>query len=57
MPGSVHPWKWLEKPSQRLHVDYCSPLSGIICLLIIDTHSKWIDVHPVVQATVGSMVA
>ena len=35
----------------RLHVDYAGPFMGKMFLLIIDAHSKWMDIHCVNSAT------
>ncbi|XP_060742372.1 uncharacterized protein K02A2.6-like [Tachysurus vachellii] len=47
----LHPWNWPEKPWQRLHVDYAGPFMGKMFLVLIDAHSKWMDVYPVNSAT------
>ena len=46
-PKGIKPSKWPETPSmwQRLHVDWCGPLEGYYFLIIIDSKSKFIDVH------------
>ncbi|XP_043242295.1 uncharacterized protein K02A2.6-like isoform X3 [Amphibalanus amphitrite] len=44
-PTPLHPWEWPRSPWQRLHVDYCGPVNGVMLLVIIDAHSKWMDVH------------
>ena len=44
-PAPVHPWEWTAKPWSRLHLDYAGPFMGKIFLLIVDAHSKWMDVH------------
>ena len=46
----LHPWVWLEKPWQRIHVDFAGPFCGRMFLLLVDAHSKWpevirIDIH------------
>ena len=41
----VHPWHWPEQPWSRIHVDYAGPFLGKTFLIIIDAHSKWLDVH------------
>ena len=41
----LHPWQWPSRPWERVHVDYCE-LEGRMFLILIDAHSKWIDVHP-----------
>ena len=35
----------------RLHLDYAGPLENKMFLVIIDAHSKWLDVFPVSSAT------
>lgn len=47
----LHPWEWPEKPWTRLHVDYAGPFLGKMFLMLVDSHSKWIDVYPVTAAT------
>ena len=43
--ASVHSWQWPSSPRSRLHVDYSGHFIGWMFLIIIDTHSKWMDVH------------
>ena len=47
----LHPWEWPGRPWSRLHVDYAGPFMGKMFLLIIDAHSKWMDIHCVNSAT------
>ena len=44
-PAPVHPWEWPAKPWSRLHVDYAGPFMGKMFLLIVDAHTKWMDIH------------
>ena len=46
-----HPSEWLGRPWSRMHVDYAGPFMGKMFLLIIDAHSKWMDIHGVNSAT------
>ena len=41
----LHPWEWPNEPWGRLHIDYAGPIHNLIMLIIVDSHSKWIDVH------------
>lgn len=43
-PAVLHPWEWPSRPWTRIHIDYASPFMGKMFLLIIDAHSKWLDV-------------
>ena len=44
-PAPVHPWEWAAKLWSRLHVDYAGPFMGKMFLLIVDAHTKWMDIH------------
>ena len=54
-PPSVplHPWTWPERPWSRVHIDYAGPLEGKMFLLIMDAHSRWMEIH--VTNTASSM--
>ena len=39
------------EPWRRLHVDYAGPILGKMLLIVVDAHSKWIDVEIVNSAT------
>ena len=41
----LHTWSWPEKPWTRVHIDYAGPMEGKMFLVIVDAHSKWIDIH------------
>lgn len=47
----LHRWEWPEKPWTRLHVDYAGPFLGNMFLVLIDSHSKWMDVYPMNTST------
>ena len=40
----LHPWEWPDGPWSRLHIDFAGPFLGKMFLLVIDAHSKWIEV-------------
>ena len=42
----IQPWRWPTFPWTKLHIDYAGPLLDQMFLIIIDTHSKWIEVFP-----------
>ena len=44
--AELHPWEWPDRPWHRLHVDYAGPVDGRYFLVIVDAHSKWVDVYP-----------
>jgi transposase InsO family protein len=41
----LHPWEWPDTPWDRIHIDFAGPFLGKNFLVIIDSHSKWIDCH------------
>ena len=47
----LHPWQWPTRPWSRIHINYAGPMEGKMYLVVIDAHSKWIEVFPMVQAT------
>ncbi|XP_072171469.1 uncharacterized protein [Diadema setosum] len=47
----LHPWEWPRKPWSRIHLDYAGPFMGRMFLVLVDSHSKWMDVFPVYKAT------
>ena len=49
-PAVLHPWEWPQRPWARVHADYAGPFMGKMFLILIDAHSKWLDVHMVTSA-------
>ena len=43
----LHPWSWPSRPWSRIHIDHAGPFMGKLFLLVIDAHSKWLEVIPV----------
>ena len=41
----LHSWEWPSDPWSRLHLDFAGPFIGHMFLVIVDSHSKWLDVH------------
>ena len=44
--GELHPWEWPKSPWHRVHIDYAGPVDGLYFLVIVDAHSKWIEIFP-----------
>lgn len=40
----LHSWEWPKHPRSRLHIDYTGPVMGRMLLIVVDSHSKWIEV-------------
>ena len=41
----LHPWEWPNKPWSRLHADFAGPFLGHMFLILVDAHSKLIDIY------------
>ena len=40
----LHPWEWPACPWTRLHIDHAGPFLGKLFLVVVDSHSKWLEV-------------
>ena len=52
----LHPWEWATAPWQRIHIDYAGPFQNSMFLIVVDTHSKWLEVIPVRSTTSSSTI-
>ena len=52
----LHPWEWPHKPWVRLHLDYAGPFLGKMFLIVVDAHSKWIEVFPMNTPTSSATI-
>ena len=41
----LHPWSWPSCPWQHICVDFTGPLFGKMYLLVVDSHSKWLEIY------------
>ena len=46
-----NPWRWPSKPWQRIHIDYAWPFMNILSLIVVDAHSKWMEVIAMATTT------
>ena len=44
--AELHPWEWPAYPWHRLHIDYAGPVQGKYFLVLVDAHSKWVEIFP-----------
>ena len=44
-------WKWPSWPWSRLHINFVAPFKGHMFLVVIDAHSKRLEVHPMPTIT------
>ena len=51
MPPStlLHPWSWPSRPWSQIHLDYTGPVKNKMFLLLINAHTKWMEVFPMVS--------
>ena len=47
----LHPWEWPQRLWCRLHLDYAGPFMGKLFLVVVDAHSKWLEIKMVSRAT------
>ena len=47
----IHPWEWSERPWTHIHIDYVAPIRGKMVLIIVETHSKWLEALTVSATT------
>ena len=39
-----HPWTWPTRAWQCIHVNFAGPFMGTMFFIIVDAHSKWVEV-------------
>lgn len=44
-------WDWPAGPWRRLHLDFAGPFLDRMFLIVVDAHSKWLEVFPMKTAT------
>ena len=52
----LQPLSWPSRPWSRVHVDLAGPFMGHMFLLLIDAHSKWMEVHPLSSTSSTSII-
>ena len=55
-PSPLHSWEWPDRPWSRLHVDHAGPFLGKYFLLVVDAHSKWLEVMLVPSTSTANTV-
>ena len=49
-------WPWATEPWQRIHVDFAED-KGQQFLLVVDSHSKWMEVFPMARTSASDTIA
>ena len=52
----LHPWEWPQEPWSRIRIDFAGPFMGHNVLIIVDAHSKWLDVHIMSSTTSAATI-
>ena len=52
----LHPWDWPDKPWQRIHIDFAGPFMNKMFLVVVDSHSKWLEVEIMPSVTSESTI-
>lgn len=55
--ADLRSWYQASKPWERVHIDFAGPIEGITYLVIVDSYSKWPEIHPMNQTTASATVA
>ncbi|XP_021348211.1 uncharacterized protein K02A2.6-like [Mizuhopecten yessoensis] len=40
----ANPWRWPSAPWSRIHIDFAGPFMDEMYMIVVDAHSKWLDV-------------
>lgn len=48
-------WPWATSPWQRIHADFAE-IKGTMFLVIVDSHSKWLEVFPMNSTTSHALI-
>lgn len=51
----LHQWSWATRIWQRIHVDFAEK-DGQMFLLVVDSHSKWLEVIPMGSTTASKTI-
>ena len=53
----LHPWSWPTTPWTRLHLDLAGPFLGHMFFILVDAHSKWIEVEQMTSTTSSAIIS
>ena len=53
----LEPWKWPSRPWTRIHIDYAGPFLNHMFLIIVDAHSKWVEVFKTNSSSTATTIA
>lgn len=50
------PWEYPPYAFYRLHIDFLGPINGRSYLVVVDAHTKWVEVYDMCSSTTSSAV-
>ena len=53
----LHPWPWPSHPWSRVHADFAEPEKGKYVLVVVDSHSKWIEAEVMYSTATAPTIA
>ena len=53
----IHPWEWPTQPWGRLHLNFAGPFMGHMFLVIVDAHSKWMNIELMQKITAEKTIS
>lgn len=54
--AELRPWEWPTVPWSRIHIDHAGPFMGKLFLIVIDAHSKWLEVKRISNSSTAVTV-
>lgn len=52
----THYWEYPAKPWERIHIDHAGPFLGKTFFVVVDAHSKWVEVFIVPSTSATSTI-
>ena len=52
----IQPRKWPVRPWTRLHIDYAGPFMNSMFFIIVDAHSKWVEIFRTPSTTSATVI-
>ena len=52
----LSPWQWPNRSWSRIHLDFLGPFLGHSYLLLVDSHSKWMEVFTMTSITAAATI-
>lgn len=53
----ANPWRWPSSPWDRIHIDFAGPFMGEMFMIVVDAHSKWLEVVRMSSTTTTSTIS